>query len=268
MKNKEKLSIIVLFLFVIAIFVVLYMNFDRQRRQNPLGVSYEEYIKDDALSLTIEKFGEDNFARYNGEKSLCAAKTLWEKDIDSNHKIVSSSIFCMEFVVKDDQLKADDGYIVSKMLFVLENKDNTWQVADYDDRNSEEAPAKSWVTQYLPQVPPDIDNKIDEQFVWGKLMQKASKTLNITTGEHAYKSCSYDSDCDSGNVCFLHNFGWKEAANKCVKKCSNQQECGVGYVCRKRCIHGEGQCDLGSENVCFPFLEMEAQGFTVPNEPF
>lgn len=267
MKNKKKLTRIILFL-IIAIVVVLYMELDHQRRQNPLGVSYEEYIKDDALSLAIEKFGEDNFARHNGEKSLCAAKILWEKNIDSNHKLVSSSIFCMEFVVKDNQLKANDSAIAPKLLFLLENKDNAWQVTDYDDRNSEEAPAKSWVNQYLSQVPSDIDKKIDEQFVWGKLMQKASKVLNITTGQYAYKNCSYDSDCDSGNVCFLHNFGWKEAINKCVKKCSNHQECGVGYVCRKRYIHGDNQYDFSPENVCFPFFEMEAQDYTVSNGPF
>jgi len=266
MRNK-RLIIISAILLGIAVMVV-YANFDRQRRQDVLGIPYEEYMKDDPLSSAVEKFGEDRFARNNNEKSLCSAKALWEKDIDSVHKIVLSSIFCMEFTVKDGGLKADDSYIDPKMLFLLENKENNWQVTDYDDRNSEEAPAKEWVSEYSAQIPSDIDKKIDEQFVWAKLIAKAGKSLSVSTVAYTFRNCSYKSDCDSGELCFLHNFAQNEAANKCVKECSNHGECGAGYLCRKSCVNGEDQCGLNSKNICKPFFEMGIQGFAIPSEPF
>lgn len=266
MENKKIILIILVLLTMVVI--VLYRNFDRQRRQNPLGVSYDEYIKDDSLSLAVEGFGQDRFARHNNDKSFCAAKTLWEKDIDSVHKVVLSSVFCMEFTVKDGKLNANDSYIDPSILFMLENKENNWLVTDYDDRNSEEAPAKKWVSEYSAQIPSDIDTKIDKQFVWAKLVSKAGKTLNIPTGAHAFKTCSYDSDCDSEEVCVLHNFVQNEAANKCVKECFGHEECGAGYLCRKSCINGENKCNFNSKNVCKPFFEMDIQGFNVPSEPF
>lgn len=269
MKNMKSKKLAIISLSLLAIIVLAsYINFDQNRRQNPMNISYEEYIKDDTLSLTIERFGEDTFARNNNEKSLCAAKALWEKDVDFTHKVVLGSIFCMEFNAKSGNLKADDSYIDSNILFMLENKENNWQITDYDDRNSEEAPAKNWVSEYSEQVPLDINTKIDKQFLWGKLMLKVKNTLSITTGTYTFKSCSHDSDCDSDEICVLHNFMQDEAANKCVKECSGHEECGVGYLCRKSCVSGENSCNFNSKNICKPFFEMDIQGFTVPNEPF
>ncbi|MDD3006924.1 MAG: hypothetical protein PHX30_05105 [Candidatus Pacebacteria bacterium] len=266
MKNK-KLIIISLALLTIAI-IVLYIDFDRQRRQDSLGVSYEEYTNDDPLSLAVEEFGQDRFARHNDQKSLCAAKALWEKDVDSIHKVVLSSVFCMEFTIKDGELEADDGYIDPSVLFMIEKKEDNWQVTDYDDRNSEEAPAKSWVSEYDTQIPSDINTKIDKQFVWSKLMSKASKVLNVKTPTYTYNACSYDSDCDSGETCALHNLIQNEAANKCVKECSSHEECGAGYLCRTSCVNGENKCNFNSKNVCKPFFEMNIQSFNVPDKPF
>lgn len=255
--NKKTYFFIAIFFLVILSGVIFwYVKTSNQNNPALLNIKYEDYIKNTPFSLAIEKISESNNEMQADQgKPICSAISLWEKDITGIEKIVLASVNCREVLVKNGDLRSASGFNNEPRLYKLQTVDNVWTVIDYDERILlGGTPTKQWIIDYLKLVPVDVKNNFDPIFLDAKLVKKAGEVFNLKTPDYNFNSCTKDNECNSGEICYWHNSGANIGNNKCIKKCSTQQECGVGYTCRRQCVWGENGCPYTSDSVCMPDL--------------
>jgi hypothetical protein len=231
-------------------------NYDQS--SNSLHIPYQDYIKENDTTLAIENFSESSVMQSvpsDQAKPICSSISLWEKDVTNTEKIVLAATDCEEVTVENGDLRSARGFNNEGKLYRLQLKDGKWTVVDYDERDfAGMGTTKQWISDYLNLVPAGSKNNLDKTFLEAKLVKKAGEAFNLTTPAYSFNFCSKDADCNLGELCFLHNANNGYGSNKCVKKCSTQAECGIGYTCRNQCVRGENQCPNSLVGVCTPDL--------------
>jgi len=263
---KKSFYFLISFLVLIIIGSILVRHFTDNKKELTNGISYEYYMKDDSISLAVEKFLEDKneiSKMVSDSNVVCAAVNLWEKDFEQDEKAAMMYVECLEVTMEDNKIKKGFYFNNPSMMFKLKKESGNWKITDYDDRTYFKAETKDWVKEYLEQIPDQNKDQTDKDFMEAKLVSKIGKIFGIEIPSYSFQYCSNNNDCSNGEICVTKE-DHSQAINKCVKQCTSHSECGNGYACRKYYSNG----NYNNQNICTVYFD-DINGFiSMPNEPF
>ena len=243
-KTNRKLLLVVVFFFVFLLYIFKINLF-------LLNTNYEKYTADNEISLAIEKFGkEKELGVYiENTKPVCAAVILWERNISDKEKIVLSSMDCGFIKEKDSRPVLVSGFGELQILHKLERQNETWKVVDYDERGFLTAPVEqAWVVENLKRVPFWSYQRYDRYFVDAKFTKKVLESFNIEAPKYNLDFCVSDFNCASSEICYFQDFTYQNPGrNKCARKCQQDSDCGIGYMCEA----------VKTEKLCVPNISVE-----------